>query len=183
MTHKQHCELISKAIQKPGGVWADLGSGTGAFTLALRDLAGPQVEIFSIDVQAIDLQEQEQTFETKFPSSKIHFIEADFTKPLDIKPLDGILMANSLHYIRQQSDFLTRIKKYLKPQGKIVFVEYNSNDSVHWVPYPLSYKRLSHKLILSGFKEVELLDKISSRWLNEMYCAQALLRNIQDHEE
>lgn len=38
MEHHDHVALIQEAVR--GRVWADLGSGTGAFTLALADLLG-----------------------------------------------------------------------------------------------------------------------------------------------
>jgi precorrin-6B methylase 2 len=40
-----------------GGTWADLGSGGGAFTLALADLIGPQGVIYSMDRDRYALQE------------------------------------------------------------------------------------------------------------------------------
>ena len=41
MTHEDHVSLLRGGVPGPGGVWADLGSGAGAFTLALADLIGP----------------------------------------------------------------------------------------------------------------------------------------------
>lgn len=49
MNHCDHIKLIQKGIEAKGGIWADLGSGSGAFTLALRDVTGANVKIFSID--------------------------------------------------------------------------------------------------------------------------------------
>ena len=40
MNHDDHVALLRGGIDQPGGVWADVGSGTGAFTLALADLIG-----------------------------------------------------------------------------------------------------------------------------------------------
>ncbi len=103
MTHTQHVNLIKKAITKRCGTWADFGSGEGAFTLALADLAGPHAVIYSIDKDKKRLDVQEMEFERMFPESSIHFIATDFTKPLALPPLDGIVMANSLHYVKDQA--------------------------------------------------------------------------------
>ena len=61
MVHRDHVSLIEKSIKK-GGIWADFGSGEGAFTLALRDVAGEDVEIYSIDADSHALQKQKNYF-------------------------------------------------------------------------------------------------------------------------
>src|SRR6266576_6653547 len=94
MEHIEHVDLIKKAISQKGGVWADLGSGEGAFTLALRDLTGSDVEIFSVDKDKERLMQQKQAFDTQFPNTNIHYIEKDFTDNFELPQLDGIIMAN-----------------------------------------------------------------------------------------
>ena len=42
MIHSDHVRLLRDGVPQAGGVWADIGSGGGAFTLALADLLGPQ---------------------------------------------------------------------------------------------------------------------------------------------
>jgi ubiquinone/menaquinone biosynthesis C-methylase UbiE len=49
MNHADHVALLRAGVPGPGGVWADLGSGAGAFTLALADLIGPTGQIYSVD--------------------------------------------------------------------------------------------------------------------------------------
>ncbi len=41
MNHRDHINLIRNGIAGQGNVWAELGSGDGAFTLALAELLGP----------------------------------------------------------------------------------------------------------------------------------------------
>jgi ubiquinone/menaquinone biosynthesis C-methylase UbiE len=98
MNHNDHKQLLQKGIPGPGGVWADLGSGTGAFTLALADLIGPAGYIYSVDRDRSSLREQERTMRASFPAVRVEYILADFTQHLDLPPLDGIVMANSIPY-------------------------------------------------------------------------------------
>ena len=60
MEHKDHVYLLRNGISSPGGTWADLGSGTGAFTLALADLLGPSGHIYSIDKDSRALKSQDR---------------------------------------------------------------------------------------------------------------------------
>src|SRR5205814_4474226 len=100
MNHNDHKQLLQKGVPGLGGVWADYGSGAGAFTLALADLIGPTGHIYSVDKNGAALREQERVARSRFPNTTVHYLTADFTRRLDIPPLDGIVMANSLHYVR-----------------------------------------------------------------------------------
>lgn len=171
MIHNDHVNLIQKAVQIQDGVWADFGSGWGAFTLALRDLGGKNLEIFSIDKNKYSLAEQKTYFKNRFPITNIQFLEQDFTEKMDLPPLDGILMANSLHYIEDQLSFLRQIKTYLKPSGKLVVVEYETDKINAWIPYPLSHDTFAKISKNAGFLKSSLLEIKELDGLN-MYCAE-----------
>lgn len=165
--------MIEKAVQPGSYAWADFGSGDGAFTLALRDLGGPEIEIFSVDTDRGRLSRQRTLFEQVYPDSRITFLKADFTEPLKLPPLDGILMANSLHYVDKQPDFLQRIRAYLKPAGKLLIIEYDTDTGNAYVPYPLSQKSLRLLAEHAGFTPPELLATTPSRYWGTMYAVLA----------
>lgn len=175
MNHKGHVSLIEKAILKTAGVWVDLGSGSGAFTLALREVGGEGIEIYSVDKYSPSLDDQEKAFDEMFPGSNIHYLHADFTEELPLQQLDGILMANSLHYVKNQERFLLKLHRYLKPHGKLLLVEYNADEGNAWVPYPISFKKFQKLAQSSEFAEPKFLKRIPSNFLNEIYSASTVL--------
>src|SRR5579859_5888163 len=75
-------DLILPGIPHPGGVWADIGSGSGIFTLVLRDLLGPDVQLYSVDRDAKALDKQRRAFAERYPDTTITYLHADFTRPL-----------------------------------------------------------------------------------------------------
>ena len=171
MNHQDHVNLLSKGIVEAGGVWADFGAGTGAFTLALADLLGPGGEIYAVDKDGSALKAQERTMRTYFPGTVVHYINADFTQKLALPPLNGVVMANSLHYLRQKDGMLQLVRDYLKPGGRMIIVEYNSERGNMWVPYPFtfrSWEALAHR---NGFAKTILLATVPSRFFGEMYSA------------
>ena len=171
MNHADHVALIREGVPRPGGVWADLGSGKGAFTLALAELIGPAGEIYSVDRDRNALREQERAMRAQFPAMTVHYLTADFTRPLDLPPLDGMMMANSLHFLRDKEAAVRLIRSYLKPGGRLIVVEYNVEQGNFAVPYPLSFsawEALAHR---SGFVETRLLMTRPSRFLGEIFSA------------
>ena len=45
MEHQDHVNLLKPADLARGGVWADFGAGSGAFTLALSELVGLEIAV------------------------------------------------------------------------------------------------------------------------------------------
>jgi ubiquinone/menaquinone biosynthesis C-methylase UbiE len=174
MNHADHVALLRGGVPGPGGVWADFGSGTGAFTLALADLIGPEGEIYSIDKDASALREQERTLRARFPDVSSRFFVSDFAQPLALPPLDGAVMANALHFYRAKDGLLQAVFRYLKPDGCFILVEYNVDRGNPWVPYPLSYATWESLARRSGFVHTRLLARAPSRFLGEIYSAVSL---------
>ncbi len=174
MNHKDHVALLQNGIPEKGGIWADLGSGSGAFTLALADLVGPTGKMYSIDKDKRALKEQEKAMRSNFPSAHVEYITADFTHPLALPELDGIIMANSLHYVRHKEPVLQLIRSYLRPGGRFILVEYNTGRGNRWVPYPLTYQTWETLARQNGFTDTLLLSTVPSRYFGEIYSALSL---------
>lgn len=170
MNHADHVRLLRKNVA-PGGTWADLGSGNGAFTLALADLLGPEGLIYSVDRDGGALREQARELQARFPQTTLHTRAADFTQPLDLPPLDGIVMANALHFVREKEPVVRRLMEYLKPGGAFVLVEYDTDAGNPWVPYPLTYTTWAALAPRCGFTATRLLETVPSRFLGRIYSA------------
>jgi ubiquinone/menaquinone biosynthesis C-methylase UbiE len=171
MNHTDHVDLLRDGIPAKGGVWADLGSGTGAFTLALADLLGTDAVIYSIDRDSGALRDQERAMRQRFPDVAVHYLTADIARPLDLPAQDGVVMANSLHFFRDKAPILQLVRGYLKPGGRLLLVEYNTDQGNMWVPHPLSYPTWERLARRHGFAETRLLATKPSRFLGEIYSA------------
>jgi hypothetical protein len=184
MNHQDHVHLLRKGIPQASGIWADLGAGAGAFTLALADLLGPTGHIYAVDKDRSSLQQLERSMYRQFPETQVEYVQADFTHPLTLPPLTGIVMANSLHFVRKKDVVLQLVRQYLQlsstqsasPQtaGRLILVEYNADRGNPWVPYPLSYPTWEELAYRNGFTEVQFLESVPSSFLKEIYSALAL---------
>jgi SAM-dependent methyltransferase len=67
------------------------------------------------------------------------------------EPLDGIVMANSLHYVRDQEGFVRQCGEQLKADGRFIIVEYDFERSNQWVPYPVSRRGLTALFAAAGY--------------------------------
>ncbi len=174
MDHRDHVRLIDAGVRGGGTIWADLGSGAGAFTLALADLLGPDGSIYSVDRDAARLREQSRALAARFPAVRVGQVHADFTQPLDLPPLDGIVMANSLHFVREKAPVLALVRGYLREGGRLVLVEYDADAGNQWVPYPLSFETWRDVAARAGFRETRRIASVPSRFLGSIYSALSL---------
>jgi len=171
--HRDHVDLLRRGVRDCGPRWADLGSGTGAFTLALADLLGPAGEIWSVDRDAGALREQHRHMAEQFPVAAVRYIVADFARPLDLPPLDGFVIANALHFERDQAAVLARLVTHLVPGGRVILVEYDADHGNQWVPHPISLARWRGLAAAAGLVDVREIGRRPSRFLGSIYAAAA----------
>ena len=99
MDHHDHVALIRVGVEGAGPRWLELGAGEGAFTLALADVLGPNAEILAIDRDAGALRRLTAEMDRRFPAVALDTVVRDFRDPLPVGPFDGVLAANSLHFL------------------------------------------------------------------------------------
>ncbi len=171
MEHRDHVRLLREGVLGGGKTWADFGSGEGAFTLALADLLGPTGSVYTVDRDSRALRVQARALHEAFPNVTVAPLLADFTTPLELPLLDGIVMANSLHFERDKLALLRLVRGYLRPAGRLVLVEYDTDQGNPWVPFPLSFRSWATLAAEAGFRDTQRLASVPSRFLGSIYSA------------
>jgi SAM-dependent methyltransferase len=149
MTLKEGIALIKtdKINSFRAATWADLGCGSGLFTYALAGMLNNKSTIYAIDKNITSFKKN-----LTFKSFEIIPVELDFEKQdLPFIKFDGILMANSLHFIKNKNDFIKKIKSRLNRGGLFLVVEYDTEAGNHWVPYPITFEGLKELFAATGF--------------------------------
>jgi len=148
--------------------WADLGAGEGLFTTALSHLIAEGSVIYAVDSNASALKKIKIDKKVALIT-----IAANFEKDeLPLRDLDGILMANALHFVRNKLPFIQKIKTYLKPSGKLLLIEYDTDAPNKWVPFPISYSSCQHLFFELGYTVEKIGEQGSIYNSAGMYAAQ-----------
>jgi trans-aconitate methyltransferase len=156
MRQSRAVDLLAPGLTNERGpaTWADLGCGRGTFTLALAHLLAPDSTIHAMDQDRAALA----SLPAHHKGVSIHTWRGDFLdQPWPFTDLDGLLMANSLHYVRDQAAFIDRSVPYLKPGHRFLIVEYDTDEANRWVPYPVGRAALRSLFAAAGYSSITVL--------------------------
>jgi hypothetical protein len=122
--------------------------------MALAQLLAPGSTIYAVDFEQRALEK----IPDQHDGVQIRTIVADLkSSSLRLPSVHGILMANTLHFIREQQLLLRRL---LSVADCFLIVEYERSKPNRWGPYPVGFKRLRQ---LFTEAEVERVEKLATR--------------------
>ena len=152
-------QLIRSAVPEHESTWADIGAGTGLFTLALAECLKSGV-IIALDKNPHAL------WSLSVPKSvRLEIVEADFTQTLALPPLDGMIVANALHYAQETQQVFERLMDAIRPGGTCILIEYETQTPLDpWIPYPVSFAKFEALCEIAGFASPALIGKAASNY-------------------
>jgi ubiquinone/menaquinone biosynthesis C-methylase UbiE len=124
-------EIVARVAPRPGQTVADLGAGTGLFSVPLARAVGPMGRVYAIDIDKgffpqIDDKAKEQHL------ANIRTVLGEFADPkLPARDVDLAFMHDVLHHIQDRPTYLKNAARYLKPSGRFVIVDYRPEQSPH----------------------------------------------------
>ncbi|HEX6316102.1 MAG TPA: class I SAM-dependent methyltransferase [Gemmatimonadaceae bacterium] len=163
--------FIADAVGASAGSWADVGAGTGTFTRALQLLLPAESRIYAIDRDPAAIAALRRI-------GGVVAVQSDFTKTTefaDLGPasLDGMLLANALHFVPDPAVVLARLARLVKPRGRVVIVEYDRRAASPWVPFPIESVRWPSIAEAAGFVNPAVIARRNSAYAGELYVAVA----------
>ena len=133
-------EVVQRMNLKSGDIVADIGAGTGYFTRLFAKAVGQQGKAIGLDIEASMVEYMKED------ARKLNLknYEARVVKPddpgLPAKSVDVIFICNTYHHIEDRMNYLKRLAAALKPNGRIVIVDFYKK------PLPVGPRSLEHKI-------------------------------------
>ncbi len=123
--------VIASLGIEPGDHVADLGAGSGYFTLRLAEAAGPTGKVFAVDVDA-SMNEYLRERVKEAGVRNVEVIDGEFEDPLlPDGRIDLIFSANTYHHLQERSEYFRNVRRDLAPGGRIAIIDYNNTT---WFP-------------------------------------------------
>ena len=120
--------VVAALDLKPGTRIADLGAGTGVFTLPLATAVGEKGRVYAIDIDPGLLAIVGE--KTKSAGlANVETILAGETDPLVPEPVDLLFLSDTLHHLPEQGSYVKQFAKLLRPGGRVAIIEFAEG---HW---------------------------------------------------
>ncbi len=157
-------EQTSRAVAalqlRPGLVVANIGAGSGYYTVRMARAVGAEGRVYATDIQQgmLDIITRRLTRDRLLQIIPVLSGEDDPKLPPAV--LDLALMVDVYHELAEPQAFIRRLKASLKPDGRLVLVEFRKEDpSVPIRPeHKMSVAQVRQELGADGFDVAEVID-------------------------
>jgi len=123
-------KILEAVALKSGQSIADIGAGGGYFSLKFAEAVGSEGKVYAVDTNQQFLDFIRKSAEENKLNNIITIIATEDRLDLPEHSLDFIFMRNITHHISNRAKYFGNLKKFIKPGGKIIIIEYKSDKSL-----------------------------------------------------
>lgn len=162
-------DAVRALALKPGSVVADIGAGSGVFTLPLAAAVSPTGKVYAVDIEqglvdhiAAKAKEQKAT--------NVRPVLGKFTDPnLPARNVDVAFIYDVLHHIENRAEYLKNLAPYLKKNGRIAVIDFYPELGPHKNEKALQITKDETKawMAAAGFKPVAEHKLYEDKWYVE----------------
>jgi arsenite methyltransferase len=146
-------EVMQALGVKEGEVIADIGAGSGYFTMRLAHHVGSAGRVYGVDISPdmirhLHARVRDAGVLNVFP------ILARPDDPLLPQPVDRFLFVDVWHHVENQAGYLALMKKLLKPGGQVVMIDFHKRELPFGPPMSMKIARedLIRQMQTHGFR-------------------------------
>jgi SAM-dependent methyltransferase len=158
MEEQPEVALDALAIEK-GMVVADVGAGSGYFAIRLARRVGPSGKVYANDIQPEMLARLQDRLDAEDITNVETVLGTQVNARLPAGKIDLVLMVDVYHELAQPQRMLDHLRQALKPDGRLVVVEYRKEDPT--IPirpeHKMSVAEVKSEIEAEGFRLVDVL--------------------------
>jgi enamine deaminase RidA (YjgF/YER057c/UK114 family) len=169
--------VVQTLRAQPGQRVADIGSGSGLFTRPLAQAVGSGGIVYAIDIDPDLLKHVEKTSRDK-GLSNVRTVLAAENDPKIPKPVDLIVIIDTLHHINNRGTYLAGLKRYLKPGGRIAIIDFSESWPEGHEAMKYTFSELEELMRAGGYTRTEKADFLANNFFAVYSVSQSSRRYI-----
>ena len=124
-------EVINELKLESGDIVADVGAGSGYFTLPLAGAVEPKGLVYALDIDGAMLEKVEaRAQERQYENIKTVRVRGK-SPGLPPIPFDLIFFCNTYHHLSERTEYFADLRNHLKNDGRVVIVEFKPEGWQH----------------------------------------------------
>jgi len=158
-------ETIPKLGLKPGQTVADIGAGSGIFTLRFASALKAGGFVYAVDIdQALLDHINEAATETGI--SNVQTVLGQVDDPALPEMVDLAFINDTLHHIEHRAEYLKALAGYIKPGGRVAIIDFKPGQGDHASDPALqvSQEQATAWMAAAGLKPLEDIKLFDDRW-------------------
>jgi len=163
---EEHPAVVIDALGLRGGeVAADLGAGSGYFTFRIAQKVGETGKVLAVEIQD-EMLEAIHRRATALKITNVEEVKGSETDPkLPVNGVDIVLMVDVYHELVYPYEVMTKVRKALKPSGRVVFVEYRKEDPRVAIKevHKMSVQQLEKEMRVVGLARLRTVETLPSQ--------------------
>jgi ubiquinone/menaquinone biosynthesis C-methylase UbiE len=159
---------------KPGMLVGDIGAGTGFYSIRIAKRIAPTGRVFANDIQPEMLQRLNENAALQKVTNIETVLGTESNPKLPAGELDLVILVDVYHEFSRPQRMLDRIRESLKPDGRLVLLEFRKEDPT--VPirpeHKMSVSEVKAEIIPEGFQFEKTVETLP--WQHIIFFRKAL---------
>jgi len=157
--------IVEKVGLSSPKVIADVGAGTGFFSVAFADMF-PKSRIHALDISETMVSWMTENITPDYPNIEARLMQ-DNQLTLDDNTVDFLFMINLHHELDAPVKMLTECKRVLKPGGKIAISDWKKKETAGGPPLAIRYEitAVEQELNEAGFGKINSHQDLPTNFL------------------
>lgn len=158
--------LAAIGVQKGMNV-ADIGAGTGYFSIRIAKRVGPTGRVYANDIQPEMLDRLREKSEREGLTNIETVLGSEADPKLPLEKMDLVILVDVYHELSQPQAMLHKIRASLKPDGRLILLEYRKEDPTISIrpDHKMSIAEVKTEVEAEGFKLDKVLDTLPRQHL------------------
>jgi ubiquinone/menaquinone biosynthesis C-methylase UbiE len=127
---QQPDRVIEALAIRPGDTVADLGSGSGYFTVLLAKAVGPDGRVYAVDVDE-EMNDYLRERVRLAGLDNVEVVEGRFEDPLlPDGAIDLLFTSNTYHHIQDRPEYFRNVQRDLADGGRVAIVDFDGRKGI-----------------------------------------------------
>jgi arsenite methyltransferase len=147
-------EVLAALDLKPGEIIADIGAGSGYFTLRLARHVSERGTVYAVDVSPDMILHINRAIRDLKVTNVFSVLAEPDDPLLPVASVNRFFFSDSWHHIENQTKYLSLMKKMLKPNGEVVMIDFDKKETPVGPPLKMRIARedLIKQMTSNGFR-------------------------------